>query len=172
MSFVGTSLGAITGSYLLKLAEPSLNAVIPFPLKVEIFIQPILISPYNWYSYKLNFFLNSLTFMMIKIIDLYRSHSINSRFELPNLRQLLHVFGLIFTLIIIILLISPDITLALWFIFGSIFSFIILNLMSLFLKHSTKKLITTNKINKMLSLKLALHQLVVKMVKINPSYYL
>ena len=66
------------------------------------------------------------------------------------------MFGLIFTLIIIILLISPDIKLALWFIFGSIFSFIILNLMSLFLKHSTKKLITTNKINKMLSLKLAL----------------
>ena len=46
MSFVGTLLGAITGSYLLKLAEPSLNAVIPFPLKVEVFIQPILISLY------------------------------------------------------------------------------------------------------------------------------
>ena len=157
MSFVGTSLGAITGSYLLKLAEPSLNAVIPFPLKVEVFIQPILISLILGILISLIFSLIPLfNFCDKKITDLYRSHSINSRLELPNLRQLLYMFGLIFTLIIIILLISPDITLALWFIFGSIFSFIILNLMSLFLKHSTKKLITTNKINKMLSLKLAL----------------
>ena len=157
MSFVGTTLGALAGSYMLKLAEPSLNAVIPFPMRVEIFIKPILISLILGILISLIFSLIPLfNFCDKKITYLYRSHSINSRLELPNSRQLFYLFTLILTLIIIILLISPDIKLALWFIFGSIFSFIILNLMALFLKLSTKKLITSNKIHNMLSLKLAL----------------
>ena len=157
MSFIGTFLGAITGSFLLKLVEPNLNKIIPFPLSIEVFIQPILISLVLGILISLIFSLIPLfNFCDKKTTYLYRSHSVNSRFELPNLRQLFYVILLISILITIILLLSPDIKLALWFIFGSIFSFIILNLMALIIKNSSKKLISKNKIHKMLSLKLAL----------------
>ncbi|MFL2803073.1 MAG: ABC transporter permease [Paracoccaceae bacterium] len=157
MSFIGTFLGAITGSFLLKLFEPTLNKIIPFPLSVEVFIQPILISLVLGILISLIFSLIPLfNFCDKKTTYLYRSHSFNSRFELPNLRQLFYIILLISILITIILLLSPDIKLALWFIFGSIFSFIILNLMALIIKNSSKKLISKNKIHKMLSLKLAL----------------
>ncbi len=157
MSFAGTLLGAMTGSYILKLAEPSLNKIIPFPLSVEIFIQPILISVVLGILISLIFSLVPLfNFCDKKITYLYRSHSINSRLELPNLHQLFYIFLLILTLISIILIISSDIKLAVWFIFGSIFSYIILNLMAVLIKTLSKKLIITSQIHKMLSLKLAL----------------
>ena len=157
MSFLGTTMGAITGSLILQLAESTLIKIFPFPLSLGFFIQPILISMTLGILISLIFSLIPLfNFCDMKINYLYRAHSINSRFEIPKLKQIFYIVTLILTLIIIILLLSPDIKLALWFIFGSIISFIILNLMSFIIKHASKSLVNRYKFHKMLSLKLAL----------------
>lgn len=157
MSFLGTTMGAITGSLILQLAESTLIKIFPFPLSLGFFIQPILISMTLGILISLIFSLIPLfNFCDMKINYLYRAHSINSRFEIPKLKQIFYIVTLILTLIIIILLLSPDIKLALWFIFGSIISFIILNLMSFIIKHASKSLVNRYKFHKILSLKLAI----------------
>ena len=70
--------------------------------------------PVFWISVGLIFILPLLSFLI---------GGVSLSFEIPKLKQIFYIVTLILTLIIIILLLSPDIKLALWFIFGSIFSF-------------------------------------------------
>ncbi len=157
LSLTGTIAGAVAGSGTFYALKPLLLSTIPFPLNFDFYLVPII-------NAMILGILISLIFSLIplmkacgeKVTDLYRSKLIDGKSRIPSIREGIYVSGLIASLIILIVIMAPDKKLAMWFIIGTIFSFLALNIISFIAQKACMKLSSFGKINKLLTLKLAL----------------
>ena len=157
LSLTGTIAGAVAGSGTFYALKPLLLSTIPFPLHFDFYLMPII-------NAMILGILISLIFSLIplmkacreKVTDLYRSKLIDGKSRIPSIREGIYVSSLIASLIILIVIMAPDKKLAMWFITGTIFSFLALNIISFITQKACMKLSSFGKINKLLTLKLAL----------------
>ena len=157
LALCGSLLGALTGSLICIFLKPVLLMVMPLPMSFTFYLSPVI------HAITLGLLI-SLIFSIIplmkacreKVSDLFRSKSNGRKYGRPTIREFFYVSSLVAALVFLVLIMAPEKSLALWFIIGTLLSFLILNMMSNLIQKASKKLVTLGKIGNLLPLKLTL----------------
>ena len=156
LSLTGTTTGALAGSSMCYVLKPILINVTPFPLSFDFYPRPIM-------NAMILGLLVSLIFSLIplmkacreKVSDLFRSQLTDGKSRIPGVRESIFVISLIAALIFLIIIMAPEKKLAIWFIIGTIFSFLVLHMISFLTQKASLKLSSSEKMPSLLPLKLA-----------------